>query len=64
MDQLERNSGALLGLAVGDAAGTTLEFRPPGSFSPIEDMLGVDHSDSRKANGLTIRRWCFAWRRA
>ena len=40
MDQLERYRGALLGLAVGDAVGTTLEFRLPGSFSPIEDMLG------------------------
>ncbi|MDZ7802287.1 MAG: ADP-ribosylglycohydrolase family protein [Trueperaceae bacterium] len=32
--------GALLGLAVGDALGTTLEFRPPGSFEPIDDMVG------------------------
>ncbi|NPV08561.1 MAG: ADP-ribosylglycohydrolase family protein [Anaerolineae bacterium] len=30
----------MLGLAVGDAVGTTLEFCPPGSFIPIEDMLG------------------------
>jgi ADP-ribosyl-[dinitrogen reductase] hydrolase len=32
--------GCLLGLAVGDAVGTTLEFRAPGSFAPLEDMLG------------------------
>ena len=32
--------GCLLGLAAGDALGTTLEFRPPGSFEPIDDMLG------------------------
>lgn len=32
--------GALLGLAAGDALGTTLEFRPPGSFEPITDMVG------------------------
>jgi ADP-ribosylglycohydrolase len=32
--------GALLGLATGDALGTTLEFRRPGSFEPIGDMLG------------------------
>ena len=25
---------------MGDAVGTTLEFRPPGSFEPITDMLG------------------------
>ena len=29
-----------MGLAVGDALGTTLEFRPPGTFAPIEDMVG------------------------
>lgn len=35
-----RARGALLGLAVGDALGTTLEFRSPGTFEPIDDMLG------------------------
>jgi ADP-ribosylglycohydrolase len=37
---IDRCRGALLGLACGDAVGTTLEFEPPGSFTPIEDMLG------------------------
>jgi len=32
--------GSLVGLAVGDALGTTLEFCEPGTFEPIEDMLG------------------------
>ena len=32
--------GALIGLAVGDALGTPLEFKPPGSFKPITDMIG------------------------
>lgn len=32
--------GALLGLAVGDAVGTTLEFQAPGTFEPITDMVG------------------------
>ena len=36
----DRARGALLGLAVGDALGTTLEFEAPGSFEPIDDMLG------------------------
>lgn len=36
----DRLRGALLGLAVGDAVGTTLEFLPRGSFEPIDDMLG------------------------
>jgi ADP-ribosyl-[dinitrogen reductase] hydrolase len=36
----ERYLGCLLGLAVGDAVGTTLEFKPRGSFTPIIDMDG------------------------
>lgn len=40
MERIERHRGALLGLAVGDALGTTLEFKPPGSFEPIDDMVG------------------------
>jgi ADP-ribosyl-[dinitrogen reductase] hydrolase len=40
MNTLERYRGCLLGLAAGDALGTTLEFRPPGSFTPITDIVG------------------------
>ena len=36
----DRAVGALVGLAAGDAVGTTLEFRSPGSFQPIADMVG------------------------
>ena len=36
----DRAFGALLGLAVGDALGTTLEFKSPGTFTPITDMVG------------------------
>ena len=35
-----RFRGALLGLAVGDALGTTLEFKQPGTFEPITDVIG------------------------
>lgn len=35
-----RFRGALLGLATGDALGTTLEFKPPGTFEPLSDMVG------------------------
>jgi len=35
-----RYRGALLGLATGDALGTTLEFSVPGTFTPITDMVG------------------------
>ena len=40
MDTKDRFRGCLLGLAVGDAVGTTLEFKSPGSFKPISDMAG------------------------
>ncbi|BEP53984.1 ADP-ribosylglycohydrolase family protein [Variovorax sp. V118] len=35
-----RYQGCLLGLACGDAVGTTLEFRTRGTFEPITDMRG------------------------
>jgi len=40
MASRDRAVGALVGLAVGDAVGTTLEFKAPGTFAPIEDMVG------------------------
>lgn len=40
MSARDRAIGALVGLAVGDAVGTTLEFKAPGSFTPIDDMVG------------------------
>ena len=36
----ERATGCLLGLAIGDAVGTTVEFAAPGSFQPLTDMVG------------------------
>ncbi len=38
-----RSRGCLIGLAVGDALGTTLEFKPPGTFKPLTDMVGGGH---------------------
>lgn len=38
--RIDRARGALLGLAVGDAIGTTVEFAPRGSFAPLTDMVG------------------------
>ena len=32
--------GRLLGLAVGDALGTTVEFAKPGTFDPVTDSVG------------------------
>ncbi|KGM40429.1 ADP-ribosylglycohydrolase [Aquabacterium sp. NJ1] len=40
MDLESRYRGCLLGLACGDAVGTTVEFCPRGSFDPITDMVG------------------------
>ncbi len=40
MQLSDRLRGCLLGLAVGDAVGTTVEFRPRGSFPPVTDMVG------------------------
>lgn len=36
----DRARGCLLGLAVGDAVGTTVEFAERGSFEPLTDMVG------------------------
>lgn len=36
----DRFRGCLLGLACGDAVGTTVEFRPRGTFPPVADMVG------------------------
>ena len=35
-----RYQGSLMGLAAGDAVGTTVEFMRPGSFPPVTDMVG------------------------
>ena len=40
MDAISRFRGCLLGLAIGDAVGTTVEFIPRGRFAPVTDMLG------------------------
>lgn len=40
MTTTDRYRGALLGLAAGDALGTTLEFKSRGSFTPLTDMIG------------------------
>ena len=34
-----RYRGCLLGLAAGDALGTTVEFMSPGLFPPMTDMV-------------------------
>ena len=62
-DGRDRAIGALLGLACGDAVGTTLEFRPPGSFTPIDGHgrrrplpLAAGRVDRRHVDGAVPRR--------
>nr|WP_261926049.1 ADP-ribosylglycohydrolase family protein [Methylorubrum sp. GM97] len=43
----DRALGALVGLAVGDAIGTTVEFRHRGTFDPVTDMVGGGPFDLR-----------------
>jgi ADP-ribosyl-[dinitrogen reductase] hydrolase len=40
MEMIDRFRGCLVGLAVGDALGTTLEFKIPGTFEPLTEMVG------------------------
>jgi len=40
MKKIDRFKGSFVGLATGDALGTTLEFSPPGSFTPIKKIQG------------------------
>ena len=39
-DDINRFRGSLLGLALGDALGTTVEFMNPGTFEPVTDIVG------------------------
>lgn len=39
-EQTVRYRGSLLGLAIGDALGTALEFKSPGTFDPIDNIIG------------------------
>lgn len=37
---LDKARGAMVGLALGDALGTSLEFRPKDSYTPLQDIVG------------------------
>ncbi|MCR8631917.1 ADP-ribosylglycohydrolase family protein [Paenibacillus radicis (ex Xue et al. 2023)] len=40
LSQTDRYRGSLLGLAIGDAIGTTVEFCAPDSFEPLKELVG------------------------
>jgi ADP-ribosyl-[dinitrogen reductase] hydrolase len=40
LGMLDRFQGSLIGLAVGDALGAAVEFKSPGSFTPVTNMMG------------------------
>lgn len=50
-EAFDRYWGCLIGLAAGDALGTTLEFKSPGSFKPLTDMVGGGPFD------LAVGQW-------
>ena len=39
----DRCRGTLIGLAVGDALGAAVEFKPPGSFKPVTGSPRIDY---------------------
>jgi ADP-ribosylglycohydrolase len=51
LEVIARYRGSLLGLAVGDALGVPLEFKKPGTFSPVSDLVGGG------VFGLTAGQW-------
>lgn len=63
MPQRDRFEGSLIGLAVGDALGTTVEFSGPGSFEPVTDMVGGGVFGLKAGSGPTIRPWLYVWRK-
>jgi hypothetical protein len=50
----DRHRGCLLGLAAGDALGTTVEFRRRGTFEPLTRIVGGGPFRLRLAAWLTI----------
>jgi hypothetical protein len=60
----DRYRGALLGLAIGDALGITLEFKAPGTFNQSRTWSAVGRLGWNQVNGPTIPPWLNIWPRA
>ena len=50
----------MLGLAAGDALGTTVEFSAPGTFTPLTDMIGGGPFHLEPGQWTDDRRWLSA----
>ncbi len=53
----DRAVGAMLGLAVGDAVGTTIEFSAKPARAVLSDMVGAGRSAWRPGSGPMTPRW-------
>lgn len=69
-DYLDRQRGALIGLAVGDALGAAVEFKSPGSFKPVTGYraggphglpAGAWTDDTSMALALADSLGCVGW---
>jgi ADP-ribosylglycohydrolase len=56
----DRALGSLLGLAIGDALGTTLEFTARDAQPPVTDMVGGGRFSWQSASGPTTPAWRYA----
>jgi len=45
VNEIDRKRGMLLGLAIGDALGASVEFKPRGTFPPVEGFRGGEPHD-------------------
>lgn len=57
MTRLDRQRGALIGLAVGDAMGACVEFRPPGSFDAVTEYRAGGPLILLPVNGPMTPAW-------
>lgn len=62
MDARDRIRGSLVGLAVGDALGAAIEYKPPGSFEPVTDFRsgGPHHLEAGTWTDDTSLALCLA----
>ena len=58
----DRRRGAILGLAIGDALGAAVEFKPPGTFPEVTGYPGRRAARAgARASGPTTPAWPWRW---